>query len=51
MKYDSLIILTAINGGFAILSTNDADGIFFFTMSVIWLALALIVGNKEDKND
>ena len=22
---------------------------FFFTMSVIWLALALIVGNKEDK--
>jgi hypothetical protein len=51
MKYDSLIILTAINGGFAILSTNDADGIFFFIMSVIWLALALIVGSKGDKND
>ena len=49
MKYDSLIILTAINGGLLFWASNDADGIFFFTMSVIWLALALIVGNKEDK--
>lgn len=46
MKFDSLIILTSMNGGFAILSTNGADGIFFFIMAVVWLVLALIVGSK-----